>query len=67
MLLSSCSLYQKYESSATVPADIMGNAVQPDDTLSLGAIGWRQMFTDPLLQQLIGVYSRTIPTCSKRS
>ena len=53
MLLSSCSLYQKYEAQQTVPADIMGNIVQPGDTMSLGAIEWRQLFTDPILQQLI--------------
>jgi len=53
VLLSSCSLYKKYEAQETVPTDIMGDAVQPDDTLSLGALGWRQLFTDPLLQQLI--------------
>lgn len=53
MLLSSCSLYQKYEANNTVPADIMGDAVQPGDTTSLGALGWRQLFTDPLLQELI--------------
>ena len=53
MLLSSCSLYQKYEAQQTVPADIMGNVAQPGDTLSLGAIEWRQLFTDPLLQELI--------------
>lgn len=53
MLLSSCSLYQKYEANNTVPTNIMGDAVQPGDTTSLGALGWRQLFTDPLLQQLI--------------
>ena len=53
MLLSSCSLYQKYEANQTAPADIMGNAAQQGDTLSLGAMEWRQLFTDPLLQQLI--------------
>ena len=53
MMLSSCSLYQKYEANNTVPADIMGDVVQPDDTISLGALGWRQLFTDPLLQELI--------------
>ena len=53
MMLSSCSLYKKYEAQETVPSDIMGDVVQPDDTLSLGALGWRQLFTDPLLQQLI--------------
>ena len=52
-MLSSCSLYKKYEAQETVPTDIMGDVVQPDDTLSLGALGWRQLFTDPLLQQLI--------------
>ena len=53
MLLSGCSLYQKYEANNTVPSDIMGNVVQPDDTISLGALGWRQLFSDPLLQELI--------------
>lgn len=53
MMLSGCSLYKKYEAQETVPTDIMGDAVQADDTLSLGALGWRQLFTDPLLQQLI--------------
>ena len=53
MLLSSCSLYQKYEANNTVSADIMGDVVQSDDTISLGTLGWRQLFTDPLLQQLI--------------
>ena len=36
ILLSSCSLYQKYEANNTVPADIMGDVVQSDDTISLG-------------------------------
>ena len=53
LLLSGCSLYRPYEETQTVPADIMGDAVQPGDTTSLGALGWRQLFTDPLLQQLI--------------
>lgn len=53
ILLSSCSLYQKYEANNTVSADIMGDVVQSDDTISLGTLGWRQLFTDPLLQQLI--------------
>ena len=53
LLFSSCSLYKRYESKVTVPSDIMGDVVQADDTLSLGAIGWRQLFSDPLLQQLI--------------
>lgn len=31
----------------------MGDVVQPQDSTSLGALGWREMFADPLLQQLI--------------
>ena len=53
LLLSSCSLYRKYEAETSVPSDIMGDALQPGDTVSLGAMGWRQLFTDPLLQELI--------------
>lgn len=53
MLLSGCSLYRKYEPKETVPDDIMGDVVQQGDTLSMGAVGWRELFTDPLLQQLI--------------
>ena len=53
ILLSSCSLYQQYEANNTVPADIMGDVVQSDDSISLGTLGWRQLFTDPLLQKLI--------------
>lgn len=53
LLLSGCSLYKPYEETLSVPADIMGDIVQTDDTTSLGNLGWRQLFTDPLLQQLI--------------
>ncbi|MDO4995066.1 MAG: TolC family protein [Bacteroidales bacterium] len=53
LLLSACSLYKPYEEVPSVPADIMGEIVQPDDTTSLGALSWRELFTDPLLQQLI--------------
>ena len=53
VLLSGCSLYRPYEEKQTVPDNIMGDVVQADDTTSLGALGWRQLFTDPLLQQLI--------------
>ena len=53
LLFTSCSLYRKYEAHETVPADIMGDISQPDDTLSIGAMGWQQMFPDPLLQHII--------------
>ena len=54
LLLSGCSLYRPYGETQTVPYGIMGEGVcQAGDTTSLGAIGWRQLFTDPLLQELI--------------
>ena len=53
LLLSGCSLYQKYESNATVPDDIMGDACNPQDTLSMADMSWRTLFKDPLLQRLI--------------
>ncbi|MBQ2534795.1 MAG: TolC family protein, partial [Prevotella sp.] len=31
----------------------MGDATQLQDTTSIGTMGWHEMFTDPLLQQLI--------------
>lgn len=52
-MLASCSLYQKYEATFEAPANLMGDAATPQDTVSMGAVGWRQMFTDSLLQQLI--------------
>lgn len=60
-LMSGCSLYQKYERVTTVPDGIMGDAadslvVLPTaDSLCLDVdtIGWRKLFDDPLLQQLI--------------
>ncbi len=51
--LTGCSLYRPYEATQSVPDNIMGDVVHPDDTLSLGNIGWRELFTDTLLQQLI--------------
>ena len=53
LLLSGCNLYKKYESSATVQENIMGEVVNPQDTTSIGDMGWRDVFKDPLLQRLI--------------
>lgn len=54
MLLSSCSLYKEYDNTKVqVPEQVMGDNVQSGDTTSIGAVPWREMFTDPLLQQLI--------------
>ncbi|MBR0177131.1 MAG: TolC family protein, partial [Bacteroidales bacterium] len=48
-----CNLYKKYESNATVQENIMGEVVNPQDTTSIGDMGWRDVFKDPLLQRLI--------------
>ena len=53
LLLPGCNLYKKYESSATVQENIMGEVVNPQDTASIGDMGWRDVFNDPLLQRLI--------------
>ncbi len=48
------SLHSKYQSQATVPADVfgLGPGVAHDST-SIADISWREFFTDPLLQRLI--------------
>lgn len=53
LFLPSCSLYKKYDSNATVDEKIMGDVVDSQDTTSIGDIDWRDIFTDPLLQNLI--------------
>ena len=53
LLLPGCNLYKKYESNVTVQENIMGEVVNPQDTTSIGDMGWRDVFKDPLLQRLI--------------
>ena len=58
LLLGGCntlkSLHSKYESQATIPADVFGKDLPaPADSASLAELSWREFFTDPLLQQLI--------------
>ena len=53
LLLSSCSLYRKYGDTPEVPSGVMGDVSNQGDTASLGAVSWRQLFTDPQLQDLI--------------
>lgn len=52
LLLSSCGLYQKYESKADVPADVYGTNVS-NTANSAAEMSWRDFFTDPQLQALI--------------
>ena len=53
VLLSSCSLYRKYKPEYSVRSDVMGDVVNPQDTVSMGDMDWRTVFTDPQLQRLI--------------
>ena len=54
VLLSSCNLYRKYRpAEVSVPENLMGDVVNPQDTVCMGDLSWRAVFTDPLLQQLI--------------
>ena len=53
LFLPSCSLYKKYESDASVDEKVMSDVVDSQDSTSIGDLNWRDIFTDPLLQQLI--------------
>ena len=59
LLLSSCALYHKYERPGVKTDRLFRNTastdgyLSSDDTTTLGSIPWRQIFTDPKLQQLI--------------
>lgn len=53
--LSSCHIYQAYERPDVAVADslLYRQPVSAEDTTSLASLSWRELFTDPLLQQLI--------------
>ena len=56
MTLTSCGLYDKYVSKASVPANAYGTSqdiVEATNGASLAEMSWREFFNDPLLQQLI--------------
>lgn len=54
---SSCGVYRQYETSRPDIVDSlyveMPDGVGIDDSCSLGKLSWRELFTDPRLQQLI--------------
>ncbi|MBD5186164.1 MAG: TolC family protein [Bacteroidales bacterium] len=55
-LLGSCNIYKKYELPVQESALIeqYGKALeQPEDSTAFGNLDWRQVFTDPVLQDLI--------------
>ncbi|MCD7849560.1 MAG: efflux transporter outer membrane subunit [Parabacteroides sp.] len=53
VLLSSCGIYNKYQPATTTPDNLYDEEVAVDDTVSLGNMDWRELFTDPQLQTLI--------------
>ena len=53
LLLPGCNLYKKYESNVAVQDNILGDVMNPQDTLSIGDLSWRDVFKDPNLQSLI--------------
>lgn len=58
LLLGGCnsikSLHEKYQSQATVPANVFGEGIGlAADSIVQAELSWREFFTDPLLQQLI--------------
>ena len=59
LLLSSCGLYNKYDRPDVNTQGLIRDAVSDTDTLALntdpnfGQLPWREVFTDPQLQQLI--------------
>lgn len=53
-LLSSCGIYTNYHKTEDVSGNLYGEEVTVDTTaVSLGELGWRNLFTDPQLQVLI--------------
>ena len=53
VFLSSCNLYRKYKPDYSVRNDVMGDVMNPQDTVSMGDMDWRTAFPDPLLQKVI--------------
>ena len=52
--LSSCGIYNKYQRPADIRVDgLYGEDVGTTDTISIASLSWRQVFTDPQLQQLV--------------
>ena len=53
-LTAGCGIYKKYERPADVVTDsLFGERYHTEDTVSIADLGWRELFTDPYLQELI--------------
>ena len=53
LILSSCGVYKNYERPTDLTVEGIYGDAQSGDSLGLGDLGWRQVFTDPQLQALI--------------
>ncbi len=53
LFMSSCGIYNQYKPTEEVAPDLFGEDVATTDTLSLGNVDWREMFTDPILRRHI--------------
>lgn len=54
LLLSGCGIYTNYERPADIYTDgLYGQDVEAQDTASIAALSWRELFTDRQLQSLI--------------
>ena len=53
VMLSGCSLYQKFPKSTEVDKNLFGEEYVTADTTSIASLSWRELFKDSHLQQLI--------------
>ncbi|HIV84514.1 MAG TPA: TolC family protein [Candidatus Prevotella intestinigallinarum] len=51
--LSACGIYGRYERPDTGLGTLLRSELAADSTASVGEMGWREVFTDTLLQALI--------------
>ena len=52
-IMCSCGIYKPYTRPEVMTDNLYGAGVETADTLNLGYLGWRELFTDPQLQALI--------------
>lgn len=53
LFLSSCGVYKNYERPSDISVEGIYGPFQSGDSLGMGDLSWREIFTDPQLQQLI--------------
>lgn len=54
IMISGCGIYKKYERpEGMADGALFGERYETADTASVADLGWRKLFTDPLLQELI--------------